>query len=267
MSMIPASSADVQIAEITSATELIPDSPDSQVQQSSPAPYEPTVRPGEQGALAPMPQRANLADVRATVLQPVHRLFRPFKTTVTMPTLAVPAPPTTSAGDLLLWFQQLDELFQLVPDFSFMKQNPYLGSSHTCFPHGPLVEMKKLNLHDNDLGDDGASHISTCLSKIEKLNIGRCEISASGIKSISDAISKLPEPVKRVNVDLSLYDSSCIKYEPSTTLFDCCLTAFNVTMFDSLIDCRPGSPNFYLYASILSTMGPDVFYFNAVVLK
>ncbi|CAK8688535.1 unnamed protein product [Clavelina lepadiformis] len=56
------------------------------------------------------------------------------------------------------------------------------------------IKMKKLVLYDNDLGDDGASHISTCLSKIEELDIGRCKISAYGIKSISDAISKLPEP-------------------------------------------------------------------------
>ncbi|CAK8688624.1 unnamed protein product [Clavelina lepadiformis] len=63
--------------------------------------------------------------------------------------------------------------------------------------------MKKLNLVDNNLGDDGASHISTCLSKIEQLYISECNISASGIKPISDAISKLPEPMKK----LSLYDS------------------------------------------------------------
>ncbi|CAK8688619.1 unnamed protein product [Clavelina lepadiformis] len=100
-------------------------------------------------------------------------------------------------------------------------------------------KTKKLVLRGNNLGDYGASHISTCLSKIEELHIGECKISAFGIKSISDAISKLPEPV----------------------------TAFNVTMFDSLIDCRPGSPKSYLYALNLSTMGPDVFYFNAVVLK
>ncbi|CAK8688531.1 unnamed protein product [Clavelina lepadiformis] len=56
------------------------------------------------------------------------------------------------------------------------------------------IMMKKLSLWGNDFGDDGASHISTCLSKIEELNIGECNINASGIKSISDAISKLPEP-------------------------------------------------------------------------
>ncbi|CAK8688615.1 unnamed protein product [Clavelina lepadiformis] len=60
--------------------------------------------------------------------------------------------------------------------------------------------MKKLHLSGNDFGDDGASHISTCLSKIEELNIGECNISASGIKSISDAISKLPEPMKRLHL-------------------------------------------------------------------
>ncbi|XP_076812209.1 NACHT, LRR and PYD domains-containing protein 5-like [Clavelina lepadiformis] len=59
--------------------------------------------------------------------------------------------------------------------------------------------MKKLDLRDNNLGDDGASHISTCLSKIEELDIGKCKIRASGIKSISDAISKLPEPIHYLN--------------------------------------------------------------------
>ncbi|CAK8688548.1 unnamed protein product [Clavelina lepadiformis] len=55
-------------------------------------------------------------------------------------------------------------------------------------------KMKKLDLYSNNLGDDGASHISTCLSKIEELDISWCKIRASGIKSISDVISKLPEP-------------------------------------------------------------------------
>ncbi|CAK8676255.1 unnamed protein product [Clavelina lepadiformis] len=104
MSMVPDSSANVQIDEITSATAMIPDSPDSPDQQSSPASYVPIVRPGEQGALAPMPQSADLADIQATVLQPVHRQFRPFRTNVTMPTIAVPAPPTTSAEDLTYYF-------------------------------------------------------------------------------------------------------------------------------------------------------------------
>ncbi|CAK8688627.1 unnamed protein product [Clavelina lepadiformis] len=58
--------------------------------------------------------------------------------------------------------------------------------------------MKKLNLYDNNLGDDATSHISTCLSKIEELDIRSCNISTSGIKSISDAISKQPEPKPRV---------------------------------------------------------------------
>ncbi|CAK8689892.1 unnamed protein product [Clavelina lepadiformis] len=151
MSTVPDSSADVQIDEITSVTEMIPDSPDSPVQQSSPAPYVPIVRPGEQGAPAPMPQSADLAEIQATVLQPVHRLFRPFKTTVTMPTLAVPAPPTTSAEDLLLWFQQLDELFQLVPDFEFMSKILTMVAATPAFHMAPLMKYISNGVKDKTL--------------------------------------------------------------------------------------------------------------------
>ncbi|CAK8687626.1 unnamed protein product [Clavelina lepadiformis] len=151
MSTVSDSSADVQIDEITSVTEMIPDSPDSPVQQSSPAPYVPIVRPGEQGAPAPMPQSADLADIQATVLQPVHRLFRPFKTTVTMPTLAVPAPPTTSAEDLLLWFQQLDELFQLVPDFEFMSKILTMVAATPAFHMAPLMKYISNGVTDKTL--------------------------------------------------------------------------------------------------------------------
>ncbi|CAK8677438.1 unnamed protein product [Clavelina lepadiformis] len=83
MSVVPDSSADVQIADITSVTEAvslqsvtfidltIPDSPNSPVQQSSPAPHVPIVRPGEQGSLALMPRRADLTDLQGTVFQPI----------------------------------------------------------------------------------------------------------------------------------------------------------------------------------------------------
>ncbi|CAK8692059.1 unnamed protein product [Clavelina lepadiformis] len=148
MSMVPDSSADVQIYEITSVTEMIPASPDSPVQQSSPAPCVPIIRPGEQCALAPMPQSADLADIQATVLQPVHRLFRPFKTTVTMPTLAVPSPPTTSAEDLLLWFQQLDELFELVPDFHLGSKILTMVAATPAFHMAPL--LKHISDRDKD---------------------------------------------------------------------------------------------------------------------
>ncbi|CAK8678473.1 unnamed protein product [Clavelina lepadiformis] len=151
MSMVHDSSADVQIDEITSVSAMIPDSPDSPVQQSSPAPYVPIIRPGEQGALAPMPRRADRADIQATVLQPVHRQFRPFKTTVTMPTLAVPAPPTTSAEDLLLWFQQLDELSQLVPHFDLMSKILTMVAATPAFHMAPLLKYISNRVKDETL--------------------------------------------------------------------------------------------------------------------
>ncbi|CAK8688614.1 unnamed protein product [Clavelina lepadiformis] len=72
--------------------------------------------------------------------------------------------------------------------------------------------MKKLNLSFNNLGDDGASHISTCLSKIKELRIGRCKIRASGIKSISNAISKLPEPIRYLNLSGNKFGDAGIPF-------------------------------------------------------
>ncbi|CAK8684825.1 unnamed protein product [Clavelina lepadiformis] len=114
MSTVPDSSADVQIDEITSVTEMIPDSPDSPVQQSSPAPYVPIVRPGEQGAPAPMPQSADLADIQAT-------------------------------------FQQLDELFQLVPDFEFMSKILTMVAATPAFHMAPLMKYISNGVKDKTL--------------------------------------------------------------------------------------------------------------------
>ncbi|CAK8688629.1 unnamed protein product [Clavelina lepadiformis] len=72
--------------------------------------------------------------------------------------------------------------------------------------------MKKLNIRCNNLGDDGAFHISTCLSKIEELDIGECKISASGIKSISDAISKLPEPIRYLNLSENKFGDAGVPF-------------------------------------------------------
>ncbi|CAK8688610.1 unnamed protein product [Clavelina lepadiformis] len=91
--------------------------------------------------------------------------------------------------------------------------------------------MKKLHLDHNNLGDDGASHISTCLSKIKELRIGRCKIRASGIKSISDAISKLPEPIDRLNLSGNKFGDagvpfimSCLDKIEKLHMTDCNIT-------------------------------------------
>ncbi|CAK8689415.1 unnamed protein product [Clavelina lepadiformis] len=163
MSVVPDSSADVQIDDITSVTAAvplpsrtfidltIPDSPDSPVQQSSPAPHVPIVRPGEQGSLALMPRRADLADMQGTVFQPVHKQFQPYRTNITVPILAFPAPPTTSAEDLLLWFQRLEETFQLVPDFHLWRKIFTMIAATPAVHLDPLMQYMADRMTDKTL--------------------------------------------------------------------------------------------------------------------
>ncbi|CAK8688609.1 unnamed protein product [Clavelina lepadiformis] len=91
--------------------------------------------------------------------------------------------------------------------------------------------MKKLNLRGNNLGDDGASHISFCLSKIEELDIRWCKISASGIKSISDAISKLPKPSDIADGNLGRQECETTRREFTERL----------AAVSDVSDCRPTS--------------------------
>ncbi|XP_076812212.1 uncharacterized protein LOC143459118 [Clavelina lepadiformis] len=106
--------------------------------------------------------------------------------------------------------------------------------------------MKKLNLRDNNLGDDAASHISTCLSKIEELDIGQCNISASGIKSISDAISKLPEPMKKLNLwgnnlgdDGASHISTCLSKIEELDIGQCNISASGIKSISDAISKLP----------------------------
>ncbi|CAK8688529.1 unnamed protein product [Clavelina lepadiformis] len=106
--------------------------------------------------------------------------------------------------------------------------------------------MKKLNLYDNNLGDRGASHISTCLSKIEELDIGKCKISASGIKSISDAISKLPEPMKKLDIswnnlcdDGASHISTCLSKIEELDISKCNISASGIKSISDAISKLP----------------------------
>ncbi|CAK8688620.1 unnamed protein product [Clavelina lepadiformis] len=109
-----------------------------------------------------------------------------------------------------------------------------------------VIYMKKLNLRDNNLGDDGASHISTCLSKFEELNIGRCNIRASGIKSISDAISNLPEPIKKINIsnnilgdDGASHISTCLSKIEELHIGRCKISASGIKSISDAISKLP----------------------------
>ena len=50
--------------------------------------------------------------------------------------------------------------------------------------------MKKLNLSGNELDDETADVLSTCLFNIEVLNIGNCLMTKRGLEKICEAIRK-----------------------------------------------------------------------------
>ena len=55
--------------------------------------------------------------------------------------------------------------------------------------------MKSLNLNGNEIGDEGAKCLSTCIHNIDELEIAKCDITKLGIESLSKAIQKKILPV------------------------------------------------------------------------
>ena len=68
-----------------------------------------------------------------------------------------------------------------------------------CF----LLQLKSLNLNRNEIGDEGAKCLSTCIHNINELTIPKCDITKLGIESLSKAIQKMTSPVN--NNFLRLY--------------------------------------------------------------
>ena len=93
----------------------IPDSPDSPDEQPAPAPQPSIIRPGEQGSSYPLPGRRELAFLKQTVLHPIYKYYEIWRPDISPKVLTFPSPPTTSTEDLVLWFQRLEAMFELVP--------------------------------------------------------------------------------------------------------------------------------------------------------
>ena len=60
--------------------------------------------------------------------------------------------------------------------------------------------MKLLNLSGNQISDEGARHLSTCISKTEELRIRNCDITDKGMKTLAAAIKDLGILVKFISV-------------------------------------------------------------------
>lgn len=55
--------------------------------------------------------------------------------------------------------------------------------------------MKCLDLGHNDIGDEGAGHISKCIDKIKMLRLYGCGITEKGVAALSTNISLLSQQV------------------------------------------------------------------------
>ena len=71
--------------------------------------------------------------------------------------------------------------------------------------------MKRLDVSNNPINDEGACHLSTCISMIEELHIGNCNITDKGVKMLATAIKKLRKPVMFISefVPFHSYNSMC----------------------------------------------------------
>ena len=57
-------------------------------------------------------------------------------------------------------------------------------------------QMKKVDFKNNELDDEKADILSSCLHNVNELDLQNCKFSTKALKTISSAISKLPNSVK-----------------------------------------------------------------------
>ena len=74
--------------------------------------------------------------------------------------------------------------------------------------------MKRLNVSDNQINDEGARHLSTCMTRMEKLCLRNCDITEENLKMLSSAIKNLREPVMLFILVLlhALYGCAFVQY-------------------------------------------------------
>ena len=59
--------------------------------------------------------------------------------------------------------------------------------------------MRELNLEGNDISDDGAMCLATCVHKIETLNVEYCNIGSRGIEAMAQKIREMNHQVNILN--------------------------------------------------------------------
>ena len=84
--------------------------------------------------------------------------------------------------------------------------------------------MKRLEVYANPINDEGACHLSTCISLIEELHIRKCNITDKGVKMLATAIKKLRKPVMFIS-----------EFVPFHSYNITCFLVLSVTAFCSII--------------------------------
>ncbi|XP_076802100.1 NACHT, LRR and PYD domains-containing protein 3-like isoform X2 [Clavelina lepadiformis] len=67
------------------------------------------------------------------------------------------------------------------------------------------VKIDEIYLSKNEFGDDGALSLSKCLHNIRRLNVSDCDIGDVGMKSLSEDIEHLPQPIDEINLSVNKF--------------------------------------------------------------
>ena len=66
------------------------------------------------------------------------------------------------------------------------------------------VQMERLKLNGNKIGDEGGRALSTCLSKVKSLDITQCGINEEGSKAMAASIKSFPFDVNITSMNVTL---------------------------------------------------------------
>ncbi|CAK8693907.1 unnamed protein product [Clavelina lepadiformis] len=106
--------------------------------------------------------------------------------------------------------------------------------------------IDEVNLSGNEFGDDGALSLSKCLHNIRRLNLWNCDIGDVGVKSLSEAIEHLPQPIDEINLsgnefgdDGALLLSKCLNNIRRLNVRDCDIGDVGVESLSEAIEHLP----------------------------
>ncbi|CAK8693908.1 unnamed protein product [Clavelina lepadiformis] len=103
-----------------------------------------------------------------------------------------------------------------------------------------------IHLGGNKFGDDGALSLSKCLHNIRRLDVPGCDIGVVGVKSLSEAIEHLPQPIDEINLSGNMFGddgalslSKCLHNIRRLILWNCDIVDVGVESLSEAIEHLP----------------------------